>query len=53
MFWIRQMEDTFEHQDRECVLQEGIGIVKVNEDGKIQPARNFFELAYFQSQLMQ
>ena len=32
---------------------EGIGIVKVNEDGKIQSARNFFDLAYFQSQLMQ
>lgn len=32
---------------------EGIGIVKVNEDGKIQSARNFFDYAYFQSQLMQ
>ena len=32
---------------------EGIGIVKVNEDGKIQSARNFFDLAYFQSQLME
>jgi len=32
---------------------EGIGIVKVNDDGKIQSARNFFDLAYFQSQLMQ
>ena len=32
---------------------EGIGIVKVNEDGKIQSARNFFDLAYFQSQLIQ
>ena len=32
---------------------EGIGIVKVNADGKIQSARNFFDLAYFQSQLMQ
>ena len=32
---------------------EGIGIVKVNENGKIQSARNFFDLAYFQSQLMQ
>ena len=32
---------------------EGIGVVKVNEDGKIQSARNFFDLAYFQSQLMQ
>jgi steroid delta-isomerase len=32
---------------------EGIGIVKVNEDGKIQSARNFFDFAYFQSQLMQ
>jgi ketosteroid isomerase-like protein len=32
---------------------EGIGILKVNDDGKIQSARNFFDLAYFQSQLMQ
>lgn len=32
---------------------EGIGVVKVNENGKIQSARNFFDLAYFQSQLMQ
>lgn len=32
---------------------EGIGIVKVNENGKIQSARNFFDLAYFQSQLTQ
>ena len=34
-------------------FMEGIGVVKVNEDGKIQSARNFFDLAYFQSQLMQ
>lgn len=32
---------------------EGLGIIKVNEDGKIQSDRNFFDLAYFQSQLMQ
>ena len=32
---------------------DGIGIVKVNENGKIQSDRNFFDLAYFQSQLMQ
>ena len=32
---------------------EGIGILKVNDDGKIQSARNFFDLAYFQSQLLQ
>jgi ketosteroid isomerase-like protein len=32
---------------------EGIGIVKVNDDGKIQSARNFFDYAYFESQLMQ
>ena len=32
---------------------DGIGIIKVNEDGKIQSDRNFFDLAYFQSQLMQ
>ena len=32
---------------------EGIGIVKVNEDGKIQSARNFFDVAYFHSQLPQ
>jgi len=31
---------------------DGIGIVKVNENGKIQSDRNFFDLAYFQSQLM-
>ena len=32
---------------------EGIGVLKINENGKIQSARNFFDLAYFQSQLMQ
>ena len=32
---------------------DGIGIIKVNENGKIQSDRNFFDLAYFQSQLMQ
>ena len=32
---------------------DGIGILKVNENGKIQSDRNFFDLAYFQSQLMQ
>ena len=32
---------------------DGIGIINVNEDGKIQSDRNFFDLAYFQSQLMQ
>jgi len=32
---------------------DGIGILKVNEDGKIQSARNFFDYAYFESQLMQ
>lgn len=32
---------------------DGIGIIKVNEDGKIQSDRNFFDFAYFQSQLMQ
>lgn len=32
---------------------DGIGILKVNENGKIQSDRNFFDLAYFQSQLLQ
>jgi steroid delta-isomerase len=32
---------------------DGIGIIKVNENGKIQSDRNFFDFAYFQSQLMQ
>ena len=32
---------------------DGIGIIKVNENGKIQSDRNFFDYAYFQSQLMQ
>ena len=32
---------------------DGVGILKINEDGKIQSDRNFFDLAYFQSQLMQ
>ena len=32
---------------------EGIGVLKINDDGKIQSDRNFFDLAYFQSQLMQ
>ena len=34
-------------------LLDGIGIIKVNDDGKIQSDRNFFDLAYFQSQLLQ
>ena len=34
-------------------FMDGVGIIKVNEDGKIQSDRNFFDLAYFQSQLMQ
>ena len=32
---------------------DGIGVIKINEDGKIQSDRNFFDLAYFQSQLTQ
>ena len=32
---------------------DGIGIIKVNEDGKIQSDREWFDLAYFQSQLLQ
>jgi ketosteroid isomerase-like protein len=32
---------------------DGIGIIKVNEDGKIQSDREWFDLAYFQSQLQQ
>jgi len=36
-----------------AVFLDGIGILKVNENGKIQSDRNFFDLAYFQSQLMQ
>lgn len=34
-------------------FMDGIGIIKINENGKIQSDRNFFDLAYFQSQLMQ
>ena len=32
---------------------DGIGILKINEDGKIQSDREYFDLAYFQSQLLQ
>src|SRR5262249_49462674 len=32
---------------------DGIGILKVNEDGKVQSDREYFDLAYFQSQLQQ
>ena len=32
---------------------DGIGIIKVNEDGRIQSDREWFDLAYFQSQLQQ
>ncbi len=32
---------------------EGIGILKFNEQGKIQSDREYFDLAYFQSQLQQ
>jgi len=32
---------------------DGIGIFKINEDGKVQSDREYFDLAYFQSQLQQ
>ena len=32
---------------------DGIGIVKINEEGKVQSDREYFDLAYFQSQLLQ
>jgi steroid delta-isomerase len=32
---------------------DGIGILKINEQGKIQTDREYFDLAYFQSQLQQ
>jgi ketosteroid isomerase-like protein len=32
---------------------DGIGILKINEDGKVQSDREYFDLAYFQSQLLQ
>ena len=32
---------------------DGIGILKINEQGKIQSDREYFDLAYFQSQLLQ
>lgn len=32
---------------------DGIGILKINADGKIQSDREYFDLAYFQSQLLQ
>ena len=32
---------------------DGIGILKINADGKIQADKEYFDLAYFQSQLMQ
>src|SRR5215213_6753438 len=32
---------------------DGIGILKINEDGKVQSDREYFDLAYFQAQLQQ
>lgn len=32
---------------------DGIGILKINEQGKVQSDREYFDLAYFQSQLAQ
>jgi uncharacterized protein (TIGR02246 family) len=32
---------------------DGIGILKINEQGKVQSDREYFDLAYFQSQLLQ
>jgi steroid delta-isomerase len=32
---------------------DGIGILRINEQGKIQSDREYFDLAYFQSQLLQ
>lgn len=32
---------------------DGIGILKINADGKIQADREYFDLAYFQAQLQQ
>ena len=32
---------------------DGIGIFKINENGKVQSDREYFDLAYFQSQLQQ
>ena len=32
---------------------DGVGILKINEQGKIQSDREYFDLAYFQSQLLQ
>ena len=32
---------------------DGIGILKINEEGKVQADREYFDLAYFQSQLQQ
>ena len=32
---------------------DGIGILKINEQGKVQADREYFDLAYFQSQLQQ
>lgn len=32
---------------------DGIGILKINEQGKVQSDREYFDLAYFQSQLQQ
>ena len=32
---------------------DGIGIFKINEQGKVQSDRGYFDLAYFQSQLQQ
>ena len=32
---------------------DGIGILRINEQGKVQADREYFDLAYFQSQLQQ
>ena len=32
---------------------DGIGILRINEQGKVQSDREYFDLAYFQAQLQQ
>jgi len=45
------MAVTFYNQDRKDVFLEGIGWFQFNQAGKIQHEKQFFDLAYFLSQL--
>ena len=43
----------FKTKTRNVFFVDGIGILKINAQGKIQADREYFDFAYFQSQLLQ